>query len=234
MKKRYYKPILNDDEHLLHSKENPDRFRGLSRDSDNKNQNIPEFEAVDVDEISERERLEMELEKACKDQKTAEIELQTANTNRQAAKHEAMASVLEFGKILTEIALNNPELIGNQLNKIRNKLNKLFGKKTKDASHNDLMKQEELSVDEARIIVLQMLSDYISFKRNADRLSKAKIVGAERQQLDFDDMIILFNNLVDKYPKLMNKSTSNKVLKLLHGNNNINENNRIKDTLELK
>lgn len=242
MKKRYYKPILKDDEHLLHSKENPERFRGLSRDSNNKNQNIPEFEAVDVDEISEREKIEMELEKANKDKETAEIENQTSDIELKIAKNQAKTSTVELLKLLAQIAANNPELVNklcNKFKKLRDNLRKFFGKKTKDKSNThiqnfDLVEQEDLTIEEARTIVLEMLSSYISFKRNANRLSKAKIIGAERKQLDFDDMISLFNGLVDKYPQLMDENTSIKTLKLLHENNNINENNRIKNTLELK
>ena len=35
-----YRPVIKDDEHLLHSKSNPDNVKGLTRDSDNKNPNI--------------------------------------------------------------------------------------------------------------------------------------------------------------------------------------------------
>ena len=53
MGEKVYRPILDDDEHLLHSSENPDRVRGLSRDGNNENPNIPEWEEVDLDELRE-------------------------------------------------------------------------------------------------------------------------------------------------------------------------------------
>lgn len=50
---KVYKPILNDDEHLLRSSENPNRVRGLSRDENNENPDIPEWEEVDIDELKD-------------------------------------------------------------------------------------------------------------------------------------------------------------------------------------
>lgn len=53
MGEKVYRPVLNDDEHLLRSSENPDRVRGLSRDESNENPNIPEWEEVDIDELKD-------------------------------------------------------------------------------------------------------------------------------------------------------------------------------------
>ena len=46
MFKNIYRPILDDDHHLVNSKKNPDRVRGLSRNSDNKDQRIPEWKSA--------------------------------------------------------------------------------------------------------------------------------------------------------------------------------------------
>lgn len=51
MGEKIYKPILEDGEHLLRSTDNPDYFRGLSRDENNKNPNIPEWEEYDSDDL---------------------------------------------------------------------------------------------------------------------------------------------------------------------------------------
>lgn len=48
MGEKYYKPKLKPGEQLLRSKDNPDTFRGLSRDSNNKNPGIPEWEEVEI------------------------------------------------------------------------------------------------------------------------------------------------------------------------------------------
>lgn len=46
-----YKPIVKDGNHLLRSKDNPDRVRGLTRDENNQNPDIIEWEEYDVDDL---------------------------------------------------------------------------------------------------------------------------------------------------------------------------------------
>lgn len=53
MGEKVYKPIKKSGHHLVKSKKNPSRYRGLSRDSSNKNQDIVEWEEIDLDEIRE-------------------------------------------------------------------------------------------------------------------------------------------------------------------------------------
>lgn len=53
MKKKYYTPIIKSDEHLVKSKDNPTRVRGVSLDSDNKNVDIPEWEEHETDTTKE-------------------------------------------------------------------------------------------------------------------------------------------------------------------------------------
>lgn len=50
---KYYRPILDDDEHLLESTKTPGRYRGLSRDYNNENPGIPEWEEVEFDDRSD-------------------------------------------------------------------------------------------------------------------------------------------------------------------------------------
>ena len=51
MGEKVYRPIMGEGEHLVSSRDNPDRVRGLSRDEDNKNPNIPEWEELDLDDL---------------------------------------------------------------------------------------------------------------------------------------------------------------------------------------
>lgn len=44
MGEKVYKPIVKDGNHLLRSKDNPDRVRGLTRDENNQNPDIIEWE----------------------------------------------------------------------------------------------------------------------------------------------------------------------------------------------
>lgn len=46
-----YKPIVKDGNHLLRSKDNPDRVRGLTRDENNQNPDIIEWEEYDIDDL---------------------------------------------------------------------------------------------------------------------------------------------------------------------------------------
>ncbi|MDE7288478.1 MAG: hypothetical protein K2N71_03100 [Oscillospiraceae bacterium] len=48
---KVYKPIIKDKDHLIRSKNNPNRVRGLTRDENNKNPDIIEWEEYDVDDL---------------------------------------------------------------------------------------------------------------------------------------------------------------------------------------
>ncbi len=51
MGEKVYKPIVKDGDHLIRSKDNPDRVRGLTRDENNQNQDIIEWEEYDVNDL---------------------------------------------------------------------------------------------------------------------------------------------------------------------------------------
>ncbi|MEE5993826.1 MAG: hypothetical protein V3G42_11365 [Oscillospiraceae bacterium] len=63
MEEKYYIPVIKENEHLTQSKKNPHRVRGTSRDENNKNPDIPEFEVIDKETIREEIRKEIESEK---------------------------------------------------------------------------------------------------------------------------------------------------------------------------
>lgn len=48
---KVYKPIVKEGDHLIHSKDNPDRVRGLTRDENNQNPDIIEWEEYDVEDL---------------------------------------------------------------------------------------------------------------------------------------------------------------------------------------
>lgn len=50
MNQKYYKPIIKDGDHLVKSKSNPNRVRGLTRDENNQNPDIIEWEEVEIDD----------------------------------------------------------------------------------------------------------------------------------------------------------------------------------------
>lgn len=51
MGEKVYKPIVKDGDHLIRSKDNPGRVRGLTRDENNQNPDIIEWEEYDVDDL---------------------------------------------------------------------------------------------------------------------------------------------------------------------------------------
>lgn len=51
MGEKLYRPIIKDGDHLVRSSKNPDRVRGQSRNSENKNPDIIEWEEVMVEEV---------------------------------------------------------------------------------------------------------------------------------------------------------------------------------------
>jgi hypothetical protein len=51
MGEKVYKPIVKDGDHLIRSKDNPDRVRGLTRDENNQNPDIIEWEEYDVEDL---------------------------------------------------------------------------------------------------------------------------------------------------------------------------------------
>lgn len=51
MGEKFYKPVVKDGDHLIRSKDNPDRVRGLTRDENNQNPDIIEWEEYDIDDL---------------------------------------------------------------------------------------------------------------------------------------------------------------------------------------
>ena len=51
MGEKVYKPIMNTGDHLVQSKDNPDRVRGLTLDMNNQNPGIPEWEELDLEDL---------------------------------------------------------------------------------------------------------------------------------------------------------------------------------------
>ena len=98
----------------------------------------------------------------------------------------------------------------------------------------DNTEREEMSIEEARSLVIDILANYISMKRNIDRLSKAKINEINMPQLDMNQVLSYMDTIVEKYPALMDKQTSISVLDILNSNNNRAENKKILEVLKIE
>lgn len=65
MDKKVYKPIVKDGNHLIRSKNNPNRVRGLTRDENNQNPDIIEWEEYDINDLQSNDHDPYFCEERC-------------------------------------------------------------------------------------------------------------------------------------------------------------------------
>lgn len=101
-------------------------------------------------------------------------------------------------------------------------------------------KKENMSVAEARELIIGILSDYISIKKSyssmrekMNRLSNANVDNTVVSELDVNQVIAKMDLLIKNYPALMDDSTSKSVLTLLKLNTDEIENRKIKEVLKI-
>lgn len=253
-----YRPINDENErHLVQSRENPGRFRGQTRDKDNKNPDIIEWEPVEVPDY------EYELEKMVHDERMAEIRA------RQSAA-DTVTSILNLIDTVVTFVGEHPEVVASTVSaaqqgitNVKNKLvtvakdgkentkglvKKVLHKpKTSDTqiaaeARNEIIKEvsetsqverENMSVEEARELILEILLDYISMKKKLNRLSNANIQNVELRELDVDGVIAQLDSLIKEYPALMDESTTENISALLKMNSGWQENAKIKEALRI-
>lgn len=63
MGEKIYKPIVKEGDHLIRSKDHPNRVRGLTRDENNQNPDIIEWEEYDVDDLRSDECVQLEIKR---------------------------------------------------------------------------------------------------------------------------------------------------------------------------
>ena len=239
---KYYKPVIKDNEHLVKSHNNPDRVRGLSRDENNKNQNIIEWEEVEA--ISTREELEMQLEQAKIEQQTAEYKSNIADKEYKMARNDAIKTTVNTGLSVLKTFSENPEFVIGAYNiflRIKNKVAILKNKsktKTKvsqilevEQQNDDYKDYKECSLEEARRIVVNTLSSYIEFRRNVAELKRMKINGTNT--IPIEPLLIEFEAILESHPQLMDKKTECAVIEILNKNQYLDENKRIAETLNI-
>lgn len=95
------------------------------------------------------------------------------------------------------------------------------------------IERENISVEEARELILGILMDYISMKKKLNRLSNANIDNIKRQELDVSDVIAQLDSLIKEYPALMDDSTTENIMALLRMNSDKQENEIIKEVLKI-
>ena len=102
-----------------------------------------------------------------------------------------------------------------------------------DAMETSQSERENISVEEARKLILGILMDYISMKKKLNRLSNAKIDSIKRQELDVGEVIAQLDSLIKEYPALMDDSTTENIAALLRMNSDSQENKKIKEVLRI-
>ena len=76
---KHYRPVLRKGDHLVSSKKTPGRVRGVSRDENNKNPDIVEWEEVESSTVEWREReLEFDFEPVIEEQQDQKISVEEA------------------------------------------------------------------------------------------------------------------------------------------------------------
>ena len=102
-----------------------------------------------------------------------------------------------------------------------------------DAMETSQSERENISVDEARELILGILMDYISMKKKLNRLANANIDNIKRQELDVGEVIAQLDSLIKEYPALMDDSTTENIAALLRMNSDSQENKKIKEVLRI-
>lgn len=92
---------------------------------------------------------------------------------------------------------------------------------------------EELSLEEARSLVIEILVNYISMKKNIERLKKARLNGNNYENLELDDVLSYLDKLVDEYPQLMDITTVESVNSILNDNATLIESQKVKEVLRI-
>lgn len=257
-----YRPINDESErHLVQSRENPDRVIGQTRDKDNKNPDIIEWEPVEVPNY------EYELEKLAHDERMAEIQARQSVTDTVTSifnlidtvvtfvgEHpEVVPAVVSAGKKAKQGIANVKSKLGtdnlNEKKKTKEPVKKVVHKPKKndnkivekernliieEASETSQVEQENMSLEEARELILEILLNYISMKKKLNRLSNANIQNVENQKLNVDDVIVQLDSLIKRYPALMDENTPKDILALLKMNAGLQENAKIKETLRIE
>lgn len=284
MGKKYLSLEMDENRHLLRSTENPNKVRGLSRDENNKNPDIPELEEVSIEDIL-ADNKEYQIERTVEQERLAELQTQESIANLKAAKAELRKSAVNgFVNTLTFLE-ENPELVIRAIEKTRSlwdsvsnkvhhfskKIHSRFGKKgasnSLDTSSSSMDSDTKLaeaispdlsdettiidyndeyevisSVDEARELLIDTLLSYIEakeayqkYQKKINRLSKIRFSNGESLQLQINQMIGMFDNLVTQYPELMSdENLSFRISELLRNNISRTERKQICEVLRIE
>ena len=237
MGKKLYSAVLKKGEHLVQSKENPGRVRGLSRDANNKNPGIPEFEEIDIDDLKK----EIEQDVYAK--------LQPMQPEpRQASALDLFVEMGNTFNNVTRIALEHPEAL-EAAKKVGGKLKKLLSKKQSDhdtEGENDnnsqyseetahpiwRKKKEPQSVEKERQQILKMIEGYFSYKKEILTTKVPVAAVMESTKFKFNELTGSLSEKATEHPALISDTTYKYVYQLLQHNDDLSENRQILEALK--
>lgn len=268
MGEKIYKPIIKDGDHLVKSSKNPNRVRGQSRDANNKNPDIIEWEEVDIDDyVSKETDQDMYYNKSQDESDSGVDTLDTINLCLELVNN-ALGFLNDHPEVVVAIAKGGKKvkkIISKGTHKIAIGVKSAFKKKnsieTKEIPRvNDLKDDEgsveiviqtnesdviettiseedervEMSVEEARSLVIDTLINYINMRKNIDMLSNAQINNIDMPQIDIEKIISLMEGIVLRYPSLIDKDTSVSIFDILNSYPGFVDSDRIIETLNIE
>lgn len=244
MGEKYYKPVIGETEHLLQSKENPNRVRGLSRDENNDNPRIPEWEEFELPSGEDRLReMAFEQEQGRISETADLLELLKLG----ASVMESISEYLDENPEIIQKAMEGFRVAKQKCSDLKAKIilqyraKKVLGSDKKScttvqcnstkSNKKNSSRHKNMSVEEAREQATQMVFYYVEFKKRFNRLVSADIIDVEK--LDLSQTITALEAIIAEYPALMDKRTQANILSVLGSNLDEVENRRIRKTLHI-
>lgn len=241
-----YRPILDDDQHILDSKKTKGRIRGLARDKNNKNPTIPEFEVVSEEELraeygsSPAHSVHSKMETAADALATVQLLLELANQIAVFFQDhpEILIAISEtfkkagnaIGKFFETVWVSFVTTISKPFQK---KKDAVPTKATVLALPEKVEHVNDLSNEQARSIIYKILGYYIGMKQELSRLNDSTVNGENIPAIDFESLLDNLQTMEQAYPGLMDAGTRKVFNQLLEANPNKSENKKIKEALRI-
>lgn len=247
MEKKYYRPILKEGNHLVRSSKNPARVRGQSRDANNKNPDIVEWEEIDIEKLQEmvyHEKLvtqdgdfsrindldfflELFDKLSCilsvvleKHPEYAVAIVECVRHIKQNVSKGKIKIVKGVKSIINREQTTNAKRIIREHETYKKQTDVTVKRMTPSIVEADVLSEnqeaEDMSVEEARKLVLNILLSYINMKKDFARLSKAHIKESDLLQIDIKQVRACIDNEMDKFPALMDEKTSRTINDILN------------------
>ena len=234
MGEKVYRPIMNAGDHLVQSKDNPDRVRGLTRDMNNQNPGIPEFEVLDLEDLvpSQQETEPYESQSAqltLEEEKLAEwfgkllgaaicegTEFLIKKGISPWWKNSVWPWIKDKGEILTAV-LNNERTKAEQIKMSEPKVTRSAAPDVEIQTLEKAFEQIYIDMDEeeARKHVLQLVYHILGMANEIRILSNARISKESKSEQEcIEAQQAAEKVLSEKTSAMLNQFLSNKTLHL--------------------